>query len=798
MLHSDYEVRKNAQNLLKQLWKWSGCKLAVQLLEAAQTMIFTAAVSTDTANETIKWPSSKGICDCALTLVSIPNLTRAEVETLAFKVLLIANHNSAKSFDPLLYNKCLHKLLITNRSNLNIMPLELIQSKKQAFMELTLEGSVLNETQLNAIDTLSNIDNKEYLKDMVKYALSILSDTRLTSVTKEEFEIMKLKEGDLYDKSLVESAIKLQEAASQSSNVKRENKAYSYKDQLADMELKKEIEKKKQGKTQAAVASTFNLETIRTHLSKKQQEMLDMQIERENKIKKNTKLLNDLVHKATSIIVKLIQGNKESIKDYLVNIVNSIINLTKSPLCCSYMFTIYKELANKIFMSSFDSISYGNSIVYCYARLSNSPLVIESNWLVEPLDKCLKRLLSKIKKEVGDELKVESSFDISKSAFLLPFLHYGSIKLLNKKGDEGAVEHLVSIIKIFSLYRTQVQQGILDRKNRHSHLVEFNEDLEEQCENDDAILTKLINNFPTSEYISLLLKIISSTDSIRIQNDVNETLRNMFNFTSKLDADNINLTKQNLLLQFGEITRDLISQITSVRETCLDCISIVVGTIEFLDDSCYQNVLLRVWVSSYDSNDSNRQKALNIWNDSGMETNEGLCRLLIDDIVHSLEHVRLSAAEALAGALKNHQNISQDILEMLIHKYNECNKLKAPEVDQFGRVISNEESIDNWEARSGIASALVFLAELVPSNFVVDLYSFFVNNALNDRSDVVKIKMLEAAIATLNKHGNANKNELLTLFENFLENAPKSAEYDSVRQNVVLLMGTLAKHLEKE
>ena len=58
--------------------------------------------------------------------------------------------------------------------------------------------------------------------------------------------------------------------------------------------------------------------------------------------------------------------------------------------------------------------------------------------------------------------------------------------------------------------------------------------------------------------------------------------------------------------------------------------------------------------------------------------------------------------------------------------------------------------------------------------------------------------MLEASIATLNKHGNPNKSELLSLFENFLETATKSAEYDSVRQNVVLFMGTLAKNLDKE
>ena len=227
--------------------------------------------------------------------------------------------------------------------------------------------------------------------------MNILSDPRLTNVTKEEFEIMKLKDGELFDKTLVEAAIKQQETSSQGANLKRESKAYSYKDQLAEIELKKELEKKKQKKESssqavaAASESNFNIDSIRSQLSKKQQELLDLQIEKESKIRKNTKNLHDLVNKATSIILKLIEGNEESIKDYLVNIVNSIIHLTKSPLCSTYMFRIYKELANRIFMSSNDSQSFGNSIVYCYARLSNSPFTIESNWLVEPIDKCLKR-----------------------------------------------------------------------------------------------------------------------------------------------------------------------------------------------------------------------------------------------------------------------------------------------------------------------------------------------------------------------------------------------------------------------
>ena len=41
-------------------------------------------------------------------------------------------------------------------------------------------------------------------------------------------------------------------------------------------------------------------------------------------------------------------------------------------------------------------------------------------------------------------------------------------------------------------------------------------------------------------------------------------------------------------------------------------------------------------------------------------------------------------------------------------------------------------------------------------------------------------------------------NKLLPVFEIFLQDAPSTASYDAVRQSVVILMGSLAKHLEKD
>ena len=44
--------------------------------------------------------------------------------------------------------------------------------------------------------------------------------------------------------------------------------------------------------------------------------------------------------------------------------------------------------------------------------------------------------------------------------------------------------------------------------------------------------------------------------------------------------------------------------------------------------------------------------------------------------------------------------------------------------------------------------------------------------------------------------GKTTAGDLLPVFEEFLDNAPKERKYDDARQSVVILMGSLAKHLD--
>ena len=64
--------------------------------------------------------------------------------------------------------------------------------------------------------------------------------------------------------------------------------------------------------------------------------------------------------------------------------------------------------------------------------------------------------------------------------------------------------------------------------------------------------------------------------------------------------------------------------------------------------------------------------------------------------------------------------------------------------------------------------------------------------------EAVRKDMLNAAIATIDLHGKDTVTDLLPVFEDFLDSAPDDRSYDTVRQAVVVMMGSLARHLDKD
>merc|ERR1712179_462166 len=63
----------------------------------------------------------------------------------------------------------------------------------------------------------------------------VLTNPELLSVTAEEYQIFLTPAGEVYDKAAIDNL----KADSKAQNVKRENKAYSYKEQMEEIALRK-------------------------------------------------------------------------------------------------------------------------------------------------------------------------------------------------------------------------------------------------------------------------------------------------------------------------------------------------------------------------------------------------------------------------------------------------------------------------------------------------------------------------------------------------------------------------------
>ena len=70
-------------------------------------------------------------------------------------------------------------------------------------------------------------------------------------------------------------------------------------------------------------------------------------------------------------------------------------------------------------------------------------------------------------------------------------------------------------------------------------------------------------------------------------------------------------------------------------------------------------------------------------------------------------------------------------------------------------------------------------------------------SGLGDRHASVQRPMLDAALAIVDCHGQELMSSLLPILEDFLEKAPNTQSFDVVRQGVVVVLGTMAKHLDK-
>ncbi|CAG02489.1 unnamed protein product [Tetraodon nigroviridis] len=670
----------------------------------------------------------------------------AEVENLAMEILVTAHHPSLVVARPGLWTILLNSM--------NIKAEEFIEKNLEAILPHLLEANADNQAVKNAVGALSGLSPNKLLPEMIGRIIKSLSDPALIHVTKEEYAIMLTPEGQLYDKSIIQSA---QKETTNRANMKRENKAYSYKEQIIEMEIQEELKKKKGIKEEVQLTS-------------KQKEMMQAQLEKEAAIRKKLQGLDMEIQNTVGLLEAILIENPPQISRELPAVLQVLMPLLHSPLASPHIRQVFLDIGVCLMPRHLHHLAV--LVGHVTLRLLKPACDLDEAWEQEDLDTAAHRTILLLHSHTVPQREAKTSDPAPLSApafsFCFPLLN---AKLRESSGSTEETENMM----------TRALQVTME----HCKLRASTANVDFAIDESGPELLPRVN-------MLLLLKSVISTATPRLQVLASQCLTALC--ASAGGGDGCTVAEQP---EIDVLLNSLLSPCFSVRDAALR------GLLEMefalptdSTEASGLSLVRRVWVARFDVEEEAQGLAEKLWESLGLELVPELCSLLIGDVTHHEEAIRSASAEALSTAVSHYREQSAAVLSQLTQLYHQKLYRPPPVLDALGRVVS-EAPPDQWEARCGIALALNKLSQYLEESQVTPLFLFFVPDALNDRHAEVRRCMLDAALSALNTHGKDNVASLLPVFEEFLKNAPQDASYDSVRQSVVILMGSLAKHLDK-
>uniref|UniRef100_A0A8C2KM20 GCN1 activator of EIF2AK4 n=1 Tax=Cyprinus carpio TaxID=7962 RepID=A0A8C2KM20_CYPCA len=754
-----WRVRKRAQQTVKKLLSsLGGSSLAHGLLGELRVVINkhkilpSDVVYTETGELTEigrSYIAPRILLDALSVICSVAAQWNdpAETEKLALDIIIVTHHPSIVAVRSEMWPSLM--------STMKLDVAEFIDKHLEMILPRLLEANTDNQAVQNAVGSLSLLSPTRLLPRVMDHVTQRLSNPALSQVTRQEYAIMQTPEGELYDKSIIMSA---QQESTKKGNMKRENKAYSFKEQIIELELQEEIKKKKGIKEELQLTS-------------KQKEMMQSQLEKESGIRKRLQELDVELQCAVGLLEAALARRPSLIWMHLPGVLQVVLPLLQSPLAAPRVKQVFLHIGVTLMPKELHYLAV--LVGHVTLRQLKPECDLDPAWAQEDLNTATQRTISLLHTNTTlqrDGKTGSGAFVLSAPAFSFCFPLLQAV-LSQSSGSSEETE----------LMMTRALQVI----NTHAQLrAKFNESETLIDENGPELL-------PRVSMLLLLTKVIG-TSTPRLQVLASGCLTALC--ASAGGQEGCALAEQP---EIDVLLEALLSSCFSVRDAALrGLLEMELALPTDSADASGLKMLRRLWVAKFDVEEEGRALAEKLWQALCLDLVPELCSLLIEDVIHHEEAVRSAGAEALSSAVSQYREQSATVLTKLTELYHQKLYRPPPVLDTLGRVIS-EAPPDQWEARCGIALALNKLAEFLDESQVTPLFLFFVPDALNDRHAEVRRCMLDAALSALNTHGKDSVNSLLPVFEEFLKNAPQDASYDAVRQSVVILMGSLAKHLDK-
>ncbi|KAM0542013.1 hypothetical protein ACHAPJ_012988 [Fusarium lateritium] len=228
---------------------------------------------------------------------------------------------------------------------------------------------------------------------------------------------------------------------------------------------------------------------------------------------------------------------------------------------------------------------------------------------------------------------------------------------------------------------------------------------------------------------------------------------------------------------------------TRVRSTVLQSISAEVD----MSELGYSD---EIWIAAHDDEEENQEFGREIWEESGFEVTAEVPLRMLPFLESKDGQLRRSTARSLAEAASLHNDTLDSVLDELKSTYAELAKPRVQQLDEFGMPKKMDLS-DPWEGRHGIATAFKELAPVIKTDQLDPFFDFLIDaGPLGDKNGAVRTEMLDASIRAIEIHGKGILDQLMSKFEQTLEQPDKNSDAaDRVNEAVIIMYGALARHL---
>ncbi|XP_063377694.1 stalled ribosome sensor GCN1 [Cydia fagiglandana] len=694
--------------------------------------------------------TGKMVLDAVQALCSFRGYSEQDAQLLAIDALRASHHPLAVAVNKRAWARTVRYLKLDPKALVGLYANNLKNSY--------VCGYTPSETLSNVVSTLSSWST-EVAGAAVSTALRALQDPALLRVTRHEYFTYLTREGELYDKSCVPG-----NEDNNAMNLKRESKAYSYKEQLEELQLRRELEDKrrKEGKLKEAP------------LSAKQKEAIKAQLAKESAIRERLTSLNSQVEIAVRLLEAVGAGSVHALCLHARRVVPALLGALRSPLGAAPALRAHRALPLL-------PPALKDQVHALTVRLHKPQCDLDPAWEEEDLDKATIRTINLIHEiTVGTKEQPGKPLNAPGFCYVFPLLKIGMSVHAVRVNEKAMLAGLAIVTTHAALRGTS------------------------------PLLQPAL--FPTDHMFRTLVELVGSTSG-RVQTACTVALLETGDMASRAP-----ITHEDVVC----LLAGLQSPLEVVRDAALRTLLRVATRLPplFEDKDQALEISKRLLVATFDIAEDNKKLAEDLWaavpEAQEWSTRGEMFPLLLVEVQHPAEPVQRAAAAALAhlvsvsaskedGASEQKEKDTghqmqpmtrAEVLRALQDIYSEKLPMIPAKLDQFGHVV--EEAVDEWGARRGIGLALLALAPHLRAHDVPDAMRFFVERGLGDRAEKVRAEMLNAAMAIVELHGKETLGSQLPVFENFLDKAPKSGGYDAVRQSVVLLVGSLARHLEPD